>query len=348
MGEITFKSIQLPNLPRARVPETAAEFKSTNSYNVDDYCTYQGVLYRCKESHSGSWVSNHFESTNITSEIAKKLDPPVASNTPPENPITGQLWIDTSENSPIYNVDPAPVSGSTNVVESGGVASALKVKANRINIAGDFSADNLYLVGDYTLYDSQLYKCVVKHLPGEWDYTHFRATSVATEISSRAGVIASATSDWLNNHPDSIVGLQTDSIQTNHLTNGCVTQEKLAQNSVTEPAIKKDAVTEPKIASGAVTYTKLSADAVRLRFENIGVEITQFISDSTYQAYPFRAQIELTNVTSSMRPDVCFNMTDAISGIFAPVANSYNGGIYIYASQAPKAKVTIPVIDLVR
>ena len=49
-----------------------------------------------------------------------------------------------------------------------------------------------------------------------------------------------------------------------------------------------------------------------------------------------------------MRPDVCFSMTDAISGIFAPVANSYNGGIYIYASQTPKAKITIPVIDLVR
>lgn len=350
MAETTFRSIKLPNMDDpARVPETAAEFNTSINYNLRDYCTYQGQLYRCKETHAaGAWNSAHFELTNIDSELDSKLRIPIESNTAPTDPVIGDLWIDTSEDGVIYIVDPYPVEGSHNPVESNGIASALKTKANKINLAGDFSTSATYLVGDYTLYEGQFYKCIEKHLPGAWDSTHFRATSIATEINSRDEVIASATSDWLDEHPDSIVGLQTDSIKTNHLTNGCVTQEKLAQNSVTEPAIKKDAVTEPKIAAGAVTYTKLSADAVRLRFENVGVEISQFVSNSTYQAYPFRAQIELTNVTSSMRPDVCFNMADATSGIFAPVADSYNGGIYIYASQAPKAKITIPVIDLVR
>ncbi len=350
MAETTFRSIKLPNMTDpARVPETAAEFNTEINYSVRDYCTYQGKLYRCTTAHTaGAWDSDHFESTNIDSELDSKLRIPLESNYPPNDPIVGDLWIDTSEDGVIYAVDPYPVEGSHNTVESNGIANALKTKANKINLAGDFSTSATYLVGDYTLYEGQFYKCIEKHLPGAWDYTHFRATSIGTEINSRDGVISSATSDWLDEHPNSIIGLQTDSIKTNHLTNRCVTQEKLAQNSVTDFIIKKDAVTEPKIATGAVTYTKLSADAVRLRFENVGVETSQFVSDSTYQAYPFKAQIELTNVTSSMRPDVCFSMTDAISGIFAPVADSYNGGIYIYASQAPKAKITIPVIDLVR
>lgn len=349
MAETTFRSIQLPNTDRARVPETAAEFNTGINYSIRDYCTYQGQLYRCTVAHAaGAWNSDHFTPTNIDSELDSKLRIPLESNLPPADPVVGDLWIDTSEDDFIYIIDPYPVEGSHNPVESNGMASALRSKANKINLAGDFSTSATYLVGDYTLYEGQFYKCVEKHLPGAWNYAHFRATSIAAEINSRDEVISSATSDWLDEHPDSIIGLQTDSIKTNHLTNGCVTQEKLAQNSVTEPAIKKDAVTEPKIAKGAVTYTKLSADAVRLRFENVRVEISQFVSDSTYQAYPFRAQIELTNVTSSMRPDVCFSITDAISGVFAPVADSYNGGIYIYASQAPKAKITIPVIDLVR
>lgn len=350
MAEITFRSIKLPNMTDpARVPETAAEFNTSTNYNLRDYCTYQGKLYWCKETHAaGAWNSEHFQETTVGSELSNKLKTPIKSDTAPQNPLEGDLWIDTSEDSTTYAVDPYPVEGSHNTVESNGIANALKTKANKINLAGDFSTSASYLVGDYTLYEGQFYKCIEKHLPGAWDYTHFRATSIGTEINSRDGVISSATSDWLDEHPNSIIGLQTDSIKTNHLTNRCVTQEKLAQNSVTDFIIKKDAVTEPKIATGAVTYTKLSADAVRLRFENVGVEISQFVNDSTYQAYPFKAQIELTNVTSSMRPDVCFSMIDATSGVFAPVADSYNGGIYIYASQAPKAKITIPVIDLVR
>lgn len=121
---------------------------------------------------------------------------------------------------------------------------------------------------------------------------------------------------------------------------------EVADGSITEQKIANDAVTAPKINDGAVTAPKLAADAVRLRFTNVSVAASAFENDSTYPDYPKRASVSLTGATAQMRPDVCLSVADAISGNFAPVAESYAGGIYIYAKTA--TAITIPVIDLVR
>lgn len=121
---------------------------------------------------------------------------------------------------------------------------------------------------------------------------------------------------------------------------------EVADGSITEQKLADDAVTTPKIEDGAVTYPKLATDAFRLRFTNVSVAASAFVNNSTYPDYPKRASVQLTGATAQMRPDVCFSVADAISGNFAPVAESYAGGIYIYAKTA--TAITIPVIDLVR
>lgn len=82
----------------------------------------------------------------------------------------------------------------------------------------------------------------------------------------------------------------------------------------------------------------------KLQFNNTSVAKTAFVSDTTYAVFPYRASVALSGVISTMIPEVIFGMTDAISGIFAPVAESYNGGIYLYASTVPESAITIPTI----
>ena len=64
----------------------------------------------------------------------------------------------------------------------------------------------------------------------------------------------------------------------------------------------------------------------------------------TYADYPWAAEITLTGVTTAHSPDVRFDLTDATSGIFAPVAGTAAGKVLIYASEQPSAAITIPVI----
>lgn len=82
----------------------------------------------------------------------------------------------------------------------------------------------------------------------------------------------------------------------------------------------------------------------KLQFNNTLVNAASFVADSTYDDYGFRAAVTLSGVTSTMIPEVVFSLADAVSGIFAPIAESYNGGVYLYASDVPESAITIPVI----
>lgn len=101
-------------------------------------------------------------------------------------------------------------------------------------------------------------------------------------------------------------------------------------------------------AAGAVGASNLAADAVKLTFTNTVVEAASFAADETYGDFPYRAAVPLAGAAEAMTPEVVFGVTDAMSGTFAPVAESYAGGVYIYAAELPSAAVTIPTILLWR
>ena len=82
----------------------------------------------------------------------------------------------------------------------------------------------------------------------------------------------------------------------------------------------------------------------KLQFNDTAVPTSAFVADTTYEDYPYRAAVALTNVIANMIPEVVFSLADATSGIFAPVAEAYNGGVYLYANDVPEAAITIPTI----
>lgn len=86
----------------------------------------------------------------------------------------------------------------------------------------------------------------------------------------------------------------------------------------------------------------------KLQFKNVSVSKDSFVSDSTYQDFPYRAGVSLSGVIESMIPEVVLSVDDALSGNYAPVAESYNGGVYLYAGSPPDADITIPTIVLWR
>ena len=129
---------------------------------------------------------------------------------------------------------------------------------------------------------------------------------------------------------------------------GSVATEKLAAAAVTAEKLAALAVLSTHISPGAVTAQKLAADAVKLTFTNTTVEAASFTADETYGDFPYRAAVPLAGAAEAMTPEVVFGAADAMSGTFAPVAESYAGGVYIYAAEIPSAAVTIPTILLWR
>ena len=84
----------------------------------------------------------------------------------------------------------------------------------------------------------------------------------------------------------------------------------------------------------------------KLQFNNILVPATAFVEvENSYDLpYGYRAAVPLDGVIVSMISEVVFGIEDAINGVFAPVAETYNGGIYIYANRELNEAVTIPTI----
>ena len=100
--------------------------------------------------------------------------------------------------------------------------------------------------------------------------------------------------------------------------------------------------------TGAVTADaareNLGAQKKRLTFVNTNVAASAWAADETYADYPYRAAIPLTGVTAASFAEVVLSPADAVSGAYAPVCQTYTGGIYLYANAAPGAAVTIPAI----
>lgn len=79
-------------------------------------------------------------------------------------------------------------------------------------------------------------------------------------------------------------------------------------------------------------------------FGPVQIPVSAWVTNSTYTDYPYRASVSLSGVIASMIPEVVFSVAALSDNDFAPVAECYNGGIYIWAASAPEAAITIPTI----
>lgn len=88
---------------------------------------------------------------------------------------------------------------------------------------------------------------------------------------------------------------------------------------------------------------KAYVDSKALAFGPQTVATSAWAANTTYsaQGYGYRASVPLSGVTADHVPDVTFAMADAVSGNLAPLADTYAGGIYIYAKEQPTATVNI-------
>lgn len=123
-------------------------------------------------------------------------------------------------------------------------------------------------------------------------------------------------------------------VKTGNIEDGAVTTTKIANYSISRI----------KIAPEAVTRANLASDAKVIAFTDKAVEVSAWVSDATYTDFPYKAAVDCKGVTLMHYAEVTFAPADAMSGNFAPVAESYSGGVYIYASEIPDAVLTIPTI----
>lgn len=127
------------------------------------------------------------------------------------------------------------------------------------------------------------------------------------------------------------------------------TSENPVKNKVLTAAIGTETLTtQATTLRGAVNKLKSGLDSKvsSIKATNVTIATSAWITDpeDTSSDFPKRAAITMAGVTASMFPQVAFNVDDALSGNYAPVAKCGAGVVYIYASEIPSSAVTIPSV----
>ncbi len=108
----------------------------------------------------------------------------------------------------------------------------------------------------------------------------------------------------------------------------------------TTPSSSPSSGSSVLISSGAVYTALANKQAVNLVFTS--KTASSWTADTTYSDFGYRCAVACTGVTASDIAEVIFDVADATSGNYAPVCQTYAGGVYVYSSATDS--VTIPVI----
>lgn len=87
-----------------------------------------------------------------------------------------------------------------------------------------------------------------------------------------------------------------------------------------------------------------SGEPRKIVFHNVVVSPSDWVLDNTYEKYPNKATVNLPSVTDRMTAEVIFGINEAVEGVYAPVNETFLGGLHLYASVIPDAAITIPQI----
>ena len=76
------------------------------------------------------------------------------------------------------------------------------------------------------------------------------------------------------------------------------------------------------------------------------VSASSWGSSTKYPTYPIRCTIPLDGVTANDVAEVTFGITEASSGDYAPICETYDGGVYLYSRLY--TTITVPTIIIIR
>lgn len=223
-------------------------------------------------------------------------------------------------------------------------AAAVTGVANQI--AAPYSSTMTYALGDLCIRSDALYECSTQITTAEeWTAGHWTAVKVSEELcksfrflDTQIGIKSTASADI--GESTGITSAEVDVTEyEKYLQTDAVFVYNQTQWDITGGASGIDPATYGITVEG----TPANGDTIAITY-TAGTFPFKKDTDNTYPAFPYKSTVTLDGITSSMVVDVIFGCEDAISGMFAPIVEAFDGGIYIYATNIPDYPVTIPTI----
>ena len=177
--------------------------------------------------------------------------------------------------------------------------------------------------------------------------------SLESTVSGQGGAINPINSLIGNGEPTTqdktIIGAINE--LAGEIPSGTLGQSDIAENLTTNDATKVLSAKQGVAIKALIDGLDSDVDAVNARilvFANKSVATSAFVSDATYNDYPYKAEIACADVTASYVPFVNFGLDDIVADNYAPVAECGSGVVVIYAKTVPSSALTVPSIVCVK
>lgn len=155
----------------------AVQYDSSNSYGVNDFCTYGFELYKCKAANvTGSWDSTKWDKVSIGTELKSLL------NWINSHSNLSQFTDDITQSSFLYT-GTAPVSGSA-VYDFG-----------KSIISAQYNPSSTYNKNYVCFNNGTLYKCLEDNVTGAWNATKWQQTTIASVLTSVSDIETATDAD---------------------------------------------------------------------------------------------------------------------------------------------------------
>lgn len=81
-----------------------------------------------------------------------------------------------------------------------------------------------------------------------------------------------------------------------------------------------------------------------LKFANLNA--VNWVSDSTYNDYPYRCDLQCSGVTSDMYAEVVFSVMQASGGDYAPICETKTNAVSIWSKQ--NVTISVPTVIITK
>lgn len=145
---------------KADLTDLAPAFDDTTTYAIGDYVTYtDGDVYRFTSAHTGAWASGDVTKVDVGAELKNKI-----SKSSTAGLVKNDGTIDT--NTYLTTTD-------------------VEDKADLTDLAPEFDDATAYTIGQYVIYDSDVYKFTTDHSAGAWVGTDATKVDIGGELLNK-------------------------------------------------------------------------------------------------------------------------------------------------------------------
>ena len=187
-----------------------------------------------------------------------------------------------------------------------------------------YDSSSEYDIGDYAIYDNQVYVCLNDDTTGTWNATKWKRVSYCVLIC------------YHRFQDLAIYELNTTTHNYLKINEYCDINElrRVVLDKLNE---KSDANTYTKTEVNTLLATKQDELLV---FTNVSA--STWVSDATYDGYTYKCVLTCEGITADSVVDVIFGFTEATSGNYAPVCTTGANSVTIYSKV--DTTITIPTI----